>query len=318
MSDIATCSVPACPLCGHAGKQLYGEVGDRMRPDAMHWRVQRCESPACASLWLNPRAADSDLARLYENYYTHAAAASRPYPWLFRKLAGLLYRLGGVWRSRAALQAMYLGDRAPGRLLEVGCGAGTRLDHFQALGWQVMGQEVDPVSAQACRERGHVVHLGEVQSLEDAQGFDAIIANHVIEHVAHPGELLSALLARLRPGGRLVLVTPNAQGAMHRLFGVHWRDLDPPRHLIIYTENSLRQLVERSGFAAVSAFSTTANVEVIAQGSFMIRRTGLLDLSWRPGALLWLGLAVLQFLVTVAGRLALCQGDEVVVVAEKP
>ena len=43
--------------------------------------------------------------------------------------------------------AMWLPWRPGGRLLEIGCGNGDRLDLFQELGWKVAGIEPDPSAA---------------------------------------------------------------------------------------------------------------------------------------------------------------------------
>lgn len=91
----------------------------------------------------------------------------------------------------------------------------------------------------------------------DAQGFDAMIMGEIIEHVAFPEQLLECARANLKPGGILVLTTPNgneyAQGLptykqvtnlealIPRQF--HWGD-----HLFLYTDEELTELLDRAGF----------------------------------------------------------------------
>jgi SAM-dependent methyltransferase len=85
--------------------------------------------------------------------------------------------------------------------------------------------------------------------VEDApfprSSFDLVTCQHVIEHIADPQTFLRAVGAFLRPGGRLLLVTPNARSLGHRLFRDDCYSLDPPRHLVLYTVPGIRRLVRQ-------------------------------------------------------------------------
>jgi SAM-dependent methyltransferase len=78
--------------------------------------------------------------------------------------------------------------------------------------------------------------------------YDAVVMAHVIEHVPDPTALVAEAHRVLQPGGRLVSVTPNARSAGHRAFGRAWRGLEPPRHLHVFTPESLRTVAVRGGF----------------------------------------------------------------------
>jgi len=52
-------------------------------------------------------------------------------------------------------------------------------------------------------------------------------------------------------GGKLILTTPNANGLAHKIYKEFWRGLEPPRHIQIFTPNSLEDLVRRAGFSEV-------------------------------------------------------------------
>jgi hypothetical protein len=54
----------------------------------------------------------------------------------------------------------------------------------------------------------------------------------------------------LRPGGRLVALTPNVDAWSHRRFGSRWFSLEPPRHLVLLSAPALRRAAERAGFEA--------------------------------------------------------------------
>lgn len=144
---------------------------------------------------------------------------------------------------------MFLGGSAPGRLLEVGCGSGRFLDRMRRAGWTVQGTDIDPVVAERIRRRYAIgIDVGELQSLRyPADSFDAVALSQVIEHVYEPRQVLAECRRVLRPGGRLVLSTPNARGIAHRRYGRSWRGLEPPRHLQVFTPQALERCVTDAG-----------------------------------------------------------------------
>ena len=124
---------------------------------------------------------------------------------------------------------------------------------MRTLGWEAEGLEPDPAAAERSRAHGVPVTMA---ALEDEsftpESFDALTMSHVIEHVHDPGAALETCRRLLRPGGTLWLATPNLAGMGHTFFGRDWLGLDPPRHLVLFTRESLVGAVERAGFAIAS------------------------------------------------------------------
>jgi len=77
--------------------------------------------------------------------------------------------------------------------------------------------------------------------------FDAIVMNHVIEHILDLVGFLRTCLAMLRPGGTLICVTPYASSWGHRAFGIHWMALEPPRHVTMFAPSTLRTAATMAG-----------------------------------------------------------------------
>lgn len=110
----------------------------------------------------------------------------------------------------------------PSRLLDVGCGAAAHLRHVlrEAPRATAVGIETDPSAAALARaavEQGRLSHRAEIVEadvrdfLEEASdvSFDLVLLANVIYYVplAERAALLTALAERLRPGGRLLVVT---------------------------------------------------------------------------------------------------------------
>jgi 2-polyprenyl-3-methyl-5-hydroxy-6-metoxy-1,4-benzoquinol methylase len=156
-------------------------------------------------------------------------------------------------RARAEEQP----GRAPGRVLDVGCGEGQFAVELARAGFAVVGVDVAEEPLRRARARHpeldlRVVPVDGPWPLEDAS-FDIVWAGETIEHVADTAGWLSELRRVLRSGGSLLLSTP-AHGRLtvlrlalsHRAFDRHF---DPRAdHLRFYTPGTLARLLEDFGF----------------------------------------------------------------------
>ncbi len=133
--------------------------------------------------------------------------------------------------------------------LDIGCGDGRFLAALQKGGWRVTGTETDPAAAALARKRtGATIYESPIPPTEGDEKYDLISLLHVLEHVADPRETLTGARERLRPGGKLLLVLPNADSLEAALFGTSWYHLDLPRHFWAFSPGSLVRLVETCGF----------------------------------------------------------------------
>ena len=73
----------------------------------------------------------------------------------------------------------------------------------------------------------------------------------VIEHLFDPRAVLAAIARALAPGGTLVISTPNIDSASRYLLGTDWAVLSPLEHVYYFSEDSLRRLLEATGFSDV-------------------------------------------------------------------
>lgn len=289
---------PECILCGSPGKPLYQGLEDRLFGAAGTWTMDACTNPECGLLWLNPMPLKEDMGKAYLTYYTHdrydppATLFNRIY-WALRDgylQSGYGYRhgVGPRWfrylaplahfypagAARFAAAAMFLHAPPPGaRLLEIGCGSGAMLSRMQELGWEVEGIETDPQAVESAKAAGLHVRLGELgaQAYPDSC-FDAVYMSHVIEHVHDPVELFAECCRLMKPGGTLVVLTPNTESLGHRRFGESWRGIEPPRHLHLFNRICMRRTVERAGYTVARLCTLAKSADYILSMSAKIAR----------------------------------------------
>ena len=266
---------PRCPLCDSAGVEIYTGLTDGLFGAPGRWNFRRCENPDCGLWWLDPMPLMEDLPKAYEHYSTHVDDSSSPD--LRRRLTRATFRfalcLMGLDGERERSRSLYLSQKSPGRLLEVGCGSGTHLVRLRDQGWNVCGQEVDLLAAEVARKTYNLdVVVAPLESAGFAENsFDAVAMNHVIEHVVEPVHLLAECHRLLRPGGDLIVVTPNVDSFLHQHFRAYWRALEPPRHVHLFNPGTLRQAVHRAGFGDACCWTSTANAFSVATGSLYLR-----------------------------------------------
>jgi SAM-dependent methyltransferase len=108
--------------------------------------------------------------------------------------------------------------QAPLDILEVGCGSGNICRPLASLGHNVRATDIDPASVAYARRQNHfpnlTLEIGGIESLaeEKPQGYDAVIASEVLEHIEGPAAALAKIRRLLRPGGIVLVTIPNGYG----------------------------------------------------------------------------------------------------------
>jgi len=345
MVDIPThrteCMISAvCKICGSPGDTLYESLHDRLFDAPGSWNLIRCRNPECGFLWISPIPDPATLAKAYACYYTHTSPTgnslgrrlyerlrreyvalrfgyqrTRIRPW--EKLASRLIAL--IPHRKAAWDAsiMWLPAKSQGRLLEIGCGNGERLSFFKELGWNTYGIEPDSDAAAIACSKGHPITAASLEaSLFPKESFDAIVMSHVIEHIESPRDVIRECAGLLRPGGRLVILTPNTRGLGHKWYREDWLHLDPPRHLGLFNRSALLRLTQGLRFTEIRCDSVIRDANWTLAASHCLRYKGTYRFGQAPLLFRLYGL-VLLYVEWFRHAVNSDCGDELLLVARK-
>jgi SAM-dependent methyltransferase len=209
--------------------------------------VSRCAR--CGLVFASPRATKEEIWRRYspayfwDEYLPAHGVVNGQFD---------LAHFDAVHAPMLALLAAHAPGR--GRLLEVGTGAGFFLKAAERAGWQCAGLEVSADAATFARDRLSLdVKQGSAEEISYPPGtFDAAVLLEVIEHLLDPLRSLSSVWSSLKPGGVMLLSTPNFDALSRRVLGRQWAVISPGEHLYYFTEASLAALLARAGFTGVA------------------------------------------------------------------
>lgn len=272
-------SVTSCPVCGGKRRKLLyeGLVDNVYRTAHGTWNMYQCES--CNSGYLDPCPTRETIGLAYKQYFTHklpgqakkTESLSRIKRWRRalangylnnrfstelkpeNRIGACVARLMPPLKRQLDFSVRFLSmPKLGARLLDIGCGNGAFLSRAAQAGWEVYGVEPDPKAAALAKEAGVNVRQGSVEAFSDKNNyFDAVTLSHVIEHLHDPVGALLMLKAMMKPGGVLYLETPNLDSLGHKRYGRNWRGLEPPRHLVIFTFDSLVNLLSSLEFHTI-------------------------------------------------------------------
>lgn len=287
-----------CAICQTKGVVVYPGLQDRLHGVEGLWNLWQCLN--CGFLWLNPCPAVDDTPKLYASYYTHTPKWPHTSPhvdtlravvkrntlvrFLVRKIFAL--RLADILSAPSFWDILWLPSGQVGSCLDVGCGDGSFLVVLRQLGWDVTGVEPDTQAAALAQEYFglKVINDDIVSANLPANTFDLVRLNHVIEHLHDPDQTLKESYRLLKPGGRLLVLTPNTGGWGYRgVYHSHWLHLDPPRHLCLFNAETLRLIVARTGFAedCIKVSTSHRGGAFTWMTSYHIQQNGYLPKDWR-------------------------------------
>lgn len=227
-----------CPICSAEQVFLVQTLYDDRYGYPGRFELFHCRE--CGHSFLRNEFGQEDLVKLYTQYYPRREYDSTQQQ---------LQRNGPLraWWHGERRSAFRWVDR-PGRVLDIGCGAGQSLAYLRAKGCEVRGVEADEESRAFAVEQGFEIDAGTFNpQVYEPEEFDYVTMDQVIEHMIDPIDALRGVASILKPGGKLIMSTPNASGWGRVVFGARWINWHAPYHLNFFSRDSMRRACNEVG-----------------------------------------------------------------------
>ena len=263
-----------CPLCGsnatreevHSGKRAEGIPFEGLRPywsglfkEKVFFSYGRCGT--CGLLFAPDYFTSDQLGELYADMAPNMELVTSD---------ALSATQRGYW------DAIVKSAELSGGYLEIGPDIGYIVRHaareggFDRFWLYEPNIAVHQTLAAAAGGRPHYIST-EMENLSAIpyESVGVAVMVHVLDHLLNPMAMLQRIVAKLRPGGLLMIVTHNEASVLRRAMGTRW----PPfclQHPELYNPRSMTALVRQAGYASVRV-ERSRNYFPIA---FMIRQAG--------------------------------------------
>jgi SAM-dependent methyltransferase len=219
----------SCPACGLRKCETKFEK----------FNTQFLECSECDTIYISPRPIPDDLRRFYKESES-LACFNDIYDESRENRRILIHQP----RAERVLSNIRFGES---KIVEVGSGDGVFIEEMLKLGdFEYIA--IEPNKARTENYPDGVVVINDTVENADIKSADVIISFELIEHLFDPRELIAAMYRILKPGGIIILTTPNAKGFELSVLGKEADNFTLPGHLNYYNPKSLAILLESIGF----------------------------------------------------------------------
>jgi SAM-dependent methyltransferase len=256
----------ACPICQYdqywpvapahdaQADAVHAGHGDTAPPD---WRLcKRCGN-AYPSHPPNRRALQDLWARNRTDEHIADAAARE-------RLRAYRRSIAVIGAERSFRLFTPYASRAPGSILDIGCGLGETVRLFASRGWDAEGVDADPSTASVHREVGIKVKIGQFEDITFDRHYDIIQIAHAIYFITNPMQFLRKVRKRLAPGGLFCVVLADFLAAS-----------DPGRpsyaHTFYPTGRSMEYALLLAGFETIMTKKLSGSIYIAARRAIVAR-----------------------------------------------
>jgi 2-polyprenyl-3-methyl-5-hydroxy-6-metoxy-1,4-benzoquinol methylase len=254
----------ACRICGNSEGNKTHQVPELMYGLRNLHVYEECARCGCLQIAGFP----DDIERYYgPAYYSYQSRGESPLTRALVRARDAYAMLGTGWIGRLLKLAFPTDDYAfleplrraltkDSRILDVGCGSGHLLKAMQRVGFSRL-DGIDPFGSED-RILGPGLTIRKCY-IEDLRGtYDLVMFHHSLEHVPDQSATLQNAYRLLVPGGFCVVRVPSVSSYAWRQYGIHWVQLDAPRHYYLHSDASMRLLAETVGFEVTGVVSDSS------------------------------------------------------------
>lgn len=249
--------VTACPLCD----------SEQLKPYSMKYakgfpHISRTQCNNCRLVFANPMATADELVTFYTNYYNKDNFQALHYK---NEIQAHIDRISHTTPASLHQQYPWIATDGKGKkYLDIGAGLGVFMTLHHQLGYEIYGTEFDADALSFIQKNLPQANLFQGDLLAApyaAEQFDVVQLHHVIEHILDPHSYMQYIYRILKPGGLLIIGTPDIGAPAYRLF----RRLnlltqkiplivDGLEHTMVFNKKNLRKLTQDYGFEVIQQY----------------------------------------------------------------
>lgn len=240
-----------CPACGSNEPKHFQTTTTMMAPQTERWNFDQCNN--CEMVYLNPRVPISHIGDYYRADYLPYRGGSA-----WGKYSSLVEKDQAKIDSRRVDTLRKYSNKNFRSVLDVGCGkptfllkAKSQLDidctglDFSNHGW------IDDEKKFA----GLNLIVGEIEQIPKSEKYDVITMWQYMEHDYHPKETLTKLLEHSHKDTCIIIEIPCVDSDTRKKYGEKWAGYHSPRHTGLFTPDTMRTLMDRSGWKMLDAYT---------------------------------------------------------------
>lgn len=203
-----------------------------------HFYIYKCQN--CSCFFLQPQPVFEDLRSIYSKKYFQAwelkSAAEM-------KKATFKLRLNSIKKHKPT-----------GKILDIGCATGFFLEQAQQEGYDVYGVEISDYAAKKAKQKfgdNRIFNSNFDKADIPIDNFDIITMSDLLEHVKNPNKLFNKCYKILKPGGIIMIMTPDTDSLSARIMRKKWSQYKL-EHLFYFNLKSIKFLAKKYNLKILS------------------------------------------------------------------
>ncbi len=226
-----------CNLCHSTSiKPLYSKAD---------LNIVKCGS--CGLTFLSPFPDEEAIKKLYSEDYYLAWGIQEP-----KNLELVRSIKMATFRRELEHLRKYVGS---GKILDIGCAMGFFLEAARESNWDVYGVELSTYAAKIAQQTlGQKIYNGALEAAKFEDGFfEVVVMSDLLEHVTDPASFLTEVMRIIKPGGLLMIVTPNLESLSAKIMRRHWNHFNQ-EHLYYFSPGTISRFLKEKSFEVLDVY----------------------------------------------------------------